>query len=71
MLTLSQDEAENYDKTDFLDEPIDENVEMLHQILTDRHHMTITYVEAAEVGESLIAFFETLAQPKEPENEQR
>lgn len=40
---------------------VPDNVEILRQILYKQQHREVTYEEAAEVGESLISFYEVLA----------
>lgn len=40
----------------------DNNIEALRQILTAEQRRDVTYREAAEIAESLISFFEVLAE---------
>jgi hypothetical protein len=48
------------------DSPMSDRVEVLRQILTNQQHRPVDYDEAQEIGDSLIAFYQALAE-EEPD----
>lgn len=70
MLTLSQTAPEDNNTLGVLPSTENELIVKLQKILVREQLRQVSYGEAVEVGESLVSFFELLAQPKEPDNEQ-